>query len=318
MTTFLLRSVPERWRVQVITGKVVTCTHSPVSSSFKPHSRGHCLWRLRPDAWRVGATAKPAAAMQLAGASFRIGFILLLLAILSGPPAKADEVRVAVASNFRPAMTALTERFEQLSRHKIIAIHGSTGKHYAQIVNGAPFDAFFAADAERPLRLEAERRIVPASRFTYAIGKLVLWSPDPGRVDSEGRVLRDGEFMHLAIANPELAPYGAAARQVLQHLGLWERLTDRLVRGENIAQTFQFVASGNAELGFVARAQLIGTDHGQQGSSWEPPQSLYDLIEQQAVLLRDSAAGREFMVFTQSEAARALIRSSGYDVPDVQ
>jgi len=256
--------------------------------------------------------------MQLGGPSFRIGSILLLLAILSGSPAKADEVRVAVASNFRPAMTALAEQFEQISRHEIIAIHGSTGKHYAQIVNGAPFDAFFAADAERPLRLETERRIVPASRLTYAIGKLVLWSPDPDRIDSDGRVLRDGEFTHLAIANPELAPYGEAARQVLQHLGLWERLAERLVRGENIGQTFQFVASGNAELGFVARAQLIGTDHGRLGSSWEPPQSLYDLIEQQAVLLRDSAAGREFMAFIQSKEARALIRSSGYDVPDVQ
>lgn len=256
--------------------------------------------------------------MQPAGRFLRPWFILLLLTILPGPPALADELRVAVASNFRPAMTALAERFEQRSRHRITLIHGSTGKHYAQIVNGAPFDAFFAADKTRPLRLEAEQRIVPGSRFTYAMGKLVLWSPDPGRVDGAGRVLRDGSFNHLAIANPDLAPYGAAARQVLQRLGYWQPLSGRLVRGENIGQTFQFVVSGNAELGLVARAQLVDRGRALTGSSWEPPQSLYDPIEQQAVLLRDSAAGREFMAYVQSVEARALIRSNGYDVPDVQ
>jgi molybdate transport system substrate-binding protein len=242
----------------------------------------------------------------------------VFLTILLAPPSLlADEVRVAVASNFRPAMNATVERFEQQSGHEVTLVSGSTGKHYAQIVNGAPFDAFFAADAARPRRLETEQRIVPGSRFTYAIGELVLWSPDPARIDAEGRVLRTGAFAHLAIANPGLAPYGAAARQVLQRLGLWELLAERLVRGENIGQTFQFVITGNAELGFVARAQLA-----QQpafgGSSWEPPQSLYDPIEQQAVLLRDSPAGQAFMAFVKSEEARALIRAYGYDVPDVQ
>jgi len=241
----------------------------------------------------------------------------LLIALLFSLSAGADEIRVAVASNFREAMEAAAERFEQRLGHEITLISGSTGKHYAQIVNGAPFDAFFAADSARPQRLEAERRIVPGSRFTYAVGKLVLWSSHEDVVELGGQLLRTDLFRHLAIANPELAPYGAAARQVLQALGLWEQLSDRLVRGENIGQTFQFVVTGNAELGFVARAQLAQPP-GFGGSAWEPPQSLYDPIEQQAVLLRDSPAGRAFMAFVKSEEARALIRAYGYDVPDVQ
>jgi molybdate transport system substrate-binding protein len=233
-------------------------------------------------------------------------------------PANADELRVAVASNFRLAMTATATRFEAISGHRVKLIPGSTGKHYAQIVNGAPFDAFFAADAERPRLLELDRRIVPGSRFTYGIGKLVLWSATGNLVDPDGAILRAGTFDHLAIANPELAPYGAAARQLLQALGLWESLAGKLVRGENIGQTFQFVVSGNAELGLVALAQLANPDQRFGGSAWEPPQALYDPIEQQAVLLNDSPAGRDFMAFMRSAEARALIRTYGYDVPDVQ
>jgi molybdate transport system substrate-binding protein len=225
---------------------------------------------------------------------------------------------VAVASNFRLVMDELAARFESDGGHEVLVIAGSTGKHYAQIVNGAPYDAFFAADTERPLRLESERRTVPGSRYTYALGKLVLWSPRAGFVDPQGNVLRTDSFEHLAIANPKLAPYGAAARQVLQSLGLWESLTDRLVRGENIAQAFQFVASGNADLGFASRAQLAIPGRSFGGSGWEPPQSLYAPIDQQAVLLRNSAAAEAFMAFVKSPEARALIRTYGYDVPDVQ
>lgn len=246
-------------------------------------------------------------------------FLGLLLAALVAPQClSADELRVAVASNFRQAMEALAGEFESETGHRITVIAGSTGKHYAQIVNGAPFDAFLAADAERPLRLEREQRIVPGSRFTYAVGKLVLWSPQEGFVDPEGFVLTGGAFDHLAIANPPLAPYGAAARQVLESLGLWEQLGGKLVRGENIGQTFQFVVSGNADLGFVARAQLEAPGRAFGGSAWEPPQSLYSPIEQQAVLLRGTAAGRDFLAWLQTDEARALIRAYGYDVPDVQ
>ena len=244
-------------------------------------------------------------------------FLFLLLGLLASA-AGADEIRVAVASNFRPAMSAAAARFTQSSGHDVTLIPGSTGKHYAQIVNGAPFDAFFAADRRRPLLLEREQRIVPGSRFTYAIGKLVLWSATEGLVGPDGAILQAGTFDHLAIANPELAPYGAAARQVLQALGLWEALAGQLVRGENINQAFQFVVSGNAQLGFVARAQLDMPGRPRHGSAWEPPQALYDPIEQQAVLLRDAPAPRAFMSFMRSKEAGALIRAYGYDVPDVQ
>ena len=256
--------------------------------------------------------------MRTATRNKPLHLLLAWLLLLPSAEAVADEIRVAVASNFRHAMDAATIRFEQQSGHRVTLIPGSTGKHYAQIVNGAPFDAFFAADSERPRRLDVEDRVVPGTRFTYAVGKLVLWSPEPGRVDSTGRVLKSGAFAHLAIANPDLAPYGAAARQVLQALGLWDGLTGKVVRGENIGQAFQFVLSGNAELGFVSRSQLTIPSRDFGGSSWEPQQALYDPIEQQAVLLKDSPVGRGFMAFMQGEEARALIRSYGYDVPDVQ
>lgn len=239
----------------------------------------------------------------------------LLLALVLPQTLAADEIRVAVASNFRPALAAAAERFQRSSGHEVVLIPGSTGKHYAQIVNGAPFDAFFAADAERPRRLEEERRSVPGSRFTYAIGRLVLWSPDADRVDPAGDVLKSDAFRHLAIANPELAPYGAAARSVLQALGQWETLGPKLVRGENIAQTFQFVISGNAQLGFVARSQLEAPGQAFGGSSWLPPQELYAPIEQQAVLLRETPAARSFMTFMRGEEARAIVRAYGYDSP---
>lgn len=243
----------------------------------------------------------------------------LLLAWLSGwaipSPLQADEIRVAVASNFRQALAAAAERFEESSGHAVVLISGSTGKHYAQIRNGAPYDAFFAADVDKPRRLEEERRIVPGSRFTYAIGQLVLWSADPALVDSAGEVLKSDRFRHLAIANPELAPYGAAARSLLQALDLWDALAPKLVRGEDIGQTFQFVMSANAELGFVARSQVEAPGREFTGSSWQPPQALYPPIEQQAVLLQDSPAGRIFMAFMQGDEARAIVRAYGYDSP---
>lgn len=229
--------------------------------------------------------------------------------------AAADELRVATASNFREAMEALADRYEQLHGSRPTPIYGSTGKHYAQIVNGAPFDAYFAADVERPQRLEAEGRIVPGTRFTYALGRLLLWSPRPDRVDPQGLVLQRDDFRHLAIANPDLAPYGAAARSVLQRLGRWEALQPKLVRGENIAQTFQFVMSGNAELGFVAGSQLAAPGRSFGGSSWTPPADFHPPIEQQAVLLSDTPAGRAFLDWVRGEEALTLIRAHGYDSP---
>ncbi len=229
--------------------------------------------------------------------------------------ASAAEIRVAVASNFRPVMQVLAKRFEARTGHDVILIFGSTGKQYAQIKHGAPFDAFFAADAQHPLQLEQDGTAVAGTRFTYAIGKLVLWSPVTGFVDPAGEVLRTGTFKHLAIANPELAPYGRAAQEVLRAIGLWEPLTARLVRGENIAQAFQFVTSGSAELGFVANAQIRQPGKPQNGSYWDIPQALYSPIEQQAVLLRDAEPARAFLQFTQSWEALKVIATFGYAAP---
>jgi molybdate transport system substrate-binding protein len=194
-------------------------------------------------------------------------------------------------------------------------IFGSTGKHYAQIKNGAPFDAFFAADVRRPELLEKEGVALPGSRFTYAIGKLVLWSPKTGYVDPDASILERGEFHHLAIANPKLAPYGKAAQEILQALGLWDRHSGRLVRGENIGQTFQFVDSGNAEFGFVAYSQVKHPNQPIKGSFWEVPQSLYTPIKQQAVLLKDKEAARVFLSFVRSDEALKIIHDYGYDTP---
>lgn len=227
----------------------------------------------------------------------------------------ADEIHVAVASNFTKTIKALAGRFEASSGHRVTLSFGSTGKHYAQIKNGAPFDAFFAADVKRPELLDKEGVALPGSRFTYAIGKIVLWSPKRGAVDAEGKVLEEWKFRHLAIANPKLAPYGRAARQVLQDRGIWEALQDRMVRGENIGQTFQFVKSGNAELGFVALSQIIDPGHAIEGSLWKVPQSLYTPIEQQAVLLRESDAARAFLAFVKNDESLEIIHGFGYATP---
>jgi molybdate transport system substrate-binding protein len=234
------------------------------------------------------------------------------LALLLPGQSCAAELRIAVASNFTGAMSELAARFEENTGHEVKLSTGSTGKHYAQIINGAPFDLFFAADVHRPELLEAENHAVTGTRFTYAVGKLVLWSPDPGFVDAQGAVLRKGEYRFLAIANPRLAPYGRAAREVLDRLGLWEALGTRIVRGENIAQAYQFVSSGNAELGFIASSQVSDSEH---GSSWDVPREMYTSIRQQAVLLKDTGAGRAFIGFVRSEEALRIIGNYGYFRP---
>jgi molybdate transport system substrate-binding protein len=242
--------------------------------------------------------------------------MLMTLALALPGPSRADAIRVATASNFRNAMVALAQEFEQASGHRVVPIYGSTGKLYAQIINGAPFDAFFAADTRRPERLVQDGLAVPGSRFTYARGRLVLWSPKAAYVDDQGRVLVQGNFQRLAIANPELAPYGAAARDVLESLGLWQLLSQRLVQGENIGQTFLFVRSGNAELGFVAWPQLVSGAQRVEGSLWLVPENLYHPVEQQAVALTDTDATRTFLSFVRSKEAAGIIQSFGYATPE--
>ena len=239
-------------------------------------------------------------------------FILYVMAPAIG---HGEEIRVAAASNFRPAMKALAKRFEANTGVELTLIFGSTGKQYAQIRNGAPFDVFLAADTERPALLEQEGMAVAGSRFTYALGKLVLWSPKKDVVDSQGLVLQHGEFRRLAIANPGLAPYGKAAQQTLESLGLWDKLDERLVLGENIGQTFHFVSSGAAELGLVALSQIKHPGRPIKGSYWEVPHTLFEPIEQQAVLLKESAAARQFLEFIRSWPAMKVIAEFGYGAP---
>lgn len=248
--------------------------------------------------------------------NFRLSLIpaLVLSCVLSSSQSLAAEIRVAAASNFARAMISLASDFEENSGHKVKLVFGSTGKHYAQIHNGAPFDVFFAADIKRPRLLEEQGIAIAGSRFTYAKGKLILWSHMPNYVDSEGEVLRHGSFEHLAIANPNLAPYGRAAREVLKYRGLWDEMKQKVVRGENIGQAFQFVSSGNAELGFVAFSQLKNIDEPIAGSYWEVPQSLYTPIEQQAVLLTDNEAGRSFISYIKSKPALKIISNHGYEI----
>ncbi|MBD3609479.1 MAG: molybdate ABC transporter substrate-binding protein [Gammaproteobacteria bacterium] len=241
--------------------------------------------------------------------------LLILIFSLFGPALMAGEARIAVASNFSDAMRELAKSYQAHTGNTVTLIFGSTGKHFAQVVHGAPFDAFFAADIKRPRLLEQQGYTVPSSRFTYAIGQIVLWSPKQKLVDNQGQILKSDNFRYLAIANPKLAPYGKAGQQVLQSHQLWRKLQGQLVRGENIGQTYQFVKSGNAELGFVAYSQIIKHSG---GSYWRVPQSLYNPIQQQAVLLKDNPVAADFLLYVKSDAGQQIIRDFGYEVADVK
>ncbi|MCL5777459.1 molybdate ABC transporter substrate-binding protein [Limibaculum sp. FT325] len=249
--------------------------------------------------------------LHLAGA-------LILAAALAMVPQRAGaaDALIAVATNFLDTARAVAEGFEARTGHRVTFTAGATGKLYAQIAAGAPFDVLLAADQARPALLEAEGRAVAGSRFTYATGRLALWSADPARVGPDGAaVLEAGDFRVLAIANPDLAPYGIAARETLQSLGLWDRLGPRVVMGQNIGQTLALVATGNAELGLVALAALRAPGSTLGGSAWEVPADLHAPIRQDAVLLARGAenpAARAFLDHLQGPEARAVIARFGY------
>lgn len=225
------------------------------------------------------------------------------------------EVSVAVAANFTAPMQKLAQIFEEVTGHKAVLSFGSTGNFYAQIRNGAPFQVFLAADDETPIKLADEGFAVATSRFTYASGRLALWSKQPGFVDDQGEVLRSGKFQRLAIANPKLAPYGSAAIETLTKMGLLADLQRKIVQGENIAQTYQFVATENAQLGFIALSQILHEGKIAQGSAWVVPSGLHAPIQQDAILLAkglNQPAATALLSFLRSERAKALIRSYGY------
>jgi molybdate transport system substrate-binding protein len=247
---------------------------------------------------------------------------LILLSILTAGAAHAPaaEVRVAVAANFAACLEALAGPFAQQTGHDLVVIQGSTGRHHAQIVAGAPFDVFLAADARRPADLERRGLVVPGSRFCYAVGELVLWWPDPPRPvpDDLRTALLAPDLQHLALANPRLAPYGEAAVQTLESLDLPSGVPYERVQGQNIVQTWQFVASGNAEAGLVARSLLAAADTDPAGLVLTVPPTRHDPIEQHAVLLRGARqpeAAAALLDFLRGEAAGAIIASFGYRVP---
>ena len=240
---------------------------------------------------------------------------LFTLSALCLSVAHADEVQVAVAANFTAPIQAIAADFEKDTGHKLVASYGATGQFYTQIKNGAPFEVFLAADDSTPAKLEKEGDTVAGSRFTYAVGTLALWSAKQGYVDDKGEVLKANQYQHLSIANPKAAPYGLAATEVLDKLKLTEATKAKIVEGQNISQAYQFVSTGNAELGFVALSQIYKDGKVTSGSAWIVPSNLYSPIKQDAVVLakgKDNAAAKALMDYLKGPKAAAIIKSYGY------
>ena len=232
-------------------------------------------------------------------------------------PAQADEIPVAVAANFTAPMKQIAAQFERDTGHRAKLSFGATGALFAQISNGAPFGVFLSADDKATARLAQEGNAVAATEFTYAKGKLILWSADSALVDSAGKVLATGDFKRLAIANPMTAPYGTAAVEYLKKVGLYDDLKAKLVTGTNITQTYQFVSSGNAQLGFVALSQVYKEGKYSHGSAWMVPADSYSPIRQNAILLnpgKTNAAAKALMDYLQSKPAQVIIKSYGYEL----
>ena len=247
----------------------------------------------------------------------RVSRLAPLLAAFALGTAHADEVQVAVAANFTAPIQAIAADFEKDTGHKLVAAYGATGQFYTQIKNGAPFEVFLSADDTTAQKLESEGATVKGSRFTYAVGTLALWSAKEGYVDAKGDVLKKNQFKHLSIANPKTAPYGLAATQLLAREGLSDQVKDKLVEGQNITQAYQFVSTGNAELGFVALSQIYKDGKVTGGSAWIVPASLHDPIKQDAVILnkgKDSAATKALVDYLKGPKAAAVIKSYGYEL----
>ncbi|KFE48033.1 molybdate ABC transporter substrate-binding protein [Pseudomonas congelans] len=242
---------------------------------------------------------------------------VLAFAASAAASASADEVQVAVAANFTAPIQAIATDFEKDTGHKLVAAFGATGQIYTQIKNGAPFEVFLSADDTTPAKLEQEGDTVKGSRFTYAVGTLALWSAKDGYVDSKGQVLKANQYQHLSIANPKTAPYGLAATQVLSKLGLTDATKAKIVEGQSITQAYQFVSTGNAELGFVALSQIYKDGKLTSGSAWIVPDDLHDPIKQDAVILnkgKDSAAAKALVEYLKGPKAAAIIKSFGYQL----
>lgn len=255
--------------------------------------------------------------MTLRASRFAPACLASLIAVCASSGALADEVQVAVAANFTAPIQVIAADFEKDTGHKLIAAYGATGQFYTQIKNGAPFEVFLAADDTTPQKLEKEGDTVKGSRFTYAIGTLALWSAKQGYVDAKGEVLLKNQYQHLSIANPKAAPYGLAATQVLAKLKLTEATQPKLVEGQNITQAYQFVSTGNAELGFVALSQIYKDGKVSSGSAWVVPADMHDPIKQDAVILnkgKDNPAAKALVEYLKGPKAAAVIKSYGYQL----
>lgn len=255
--------------------------------------------------------------MTLRASRFAPACLASLIAVFASSGAVADEVQVAVAANFTAPIQAIAADFEKDTGHKLVAAYGATGQFYTQIKNGAPFEVFLAADDTTPEKLEKEGDTVKGSRFTYAIGTLALWSAKQGYVDGKGEVLLKNQYQHLSIANPKAAPYGLAATQVLAKLKLTEATQAKLVEGQNITQAYQFVSTGNAELGFVALSQIYRDGKVSSGSAWVVPADMHDPIKQDAVILnkgKDNPAAKALVEYLKGPKAAAVIKSYGYQL----
>lgn len=248
----------------------------------------------------------------------KLGFALALaaLSLLAGAPAHADDALVAVAANFAGAVEAIGEAFARDTGHSIQVTTGATGKLYAQIGEGAPFAILLSADAKTPAKLEAEGMAVAGTRFTYAVGKLSLWSADSGRIGADPQAaLMSADTLHVAIANPDLAPYGVVAREALTAMGLWETIQPKMVMGENVGQTFSMVDSGAAQMGFIATSAVQAPGKEPLGSRYDVPQELFNPILQDAVLLKageGNVAAIAFLDYLKGDKAKAIIASFGY------
>jgi molybdate transport system substrate-binding protein len=231
----------------------------------------------------------------------------------------AGEIQAAVASNFYSPFKKIARQFEKETGHKVQIISGSTGKLYAQIMHGAPFELFLAADQRRPKLLEKNGNAVSGTRFAYALGKITLWSANPNAISEDGEsTLKAKNFTHIAIANPKTAPYGKAALQTMQKLGLWNEVRPLIVQGENIGQTFQFVASQNAQLGFVALSQILDPKNKFEGKRWDVPEKFYDPLKQDIVILKkgkSNPSAKALWKYLQSNAAKLIIKKYGYGLP---
>lgn len=240
-------------------------------------------------------------------------FAFLLATGVASPTLFAGQITIAVTHDFDFTLEELKQEFDKNSSHEITIIPGPSSRHYGEIINGAPFDIFLSDDTQRPAVLEEEMKIVPGSRFTYAVSKLVLWSVDNRILTPE--VLKEQNFRLLAVTNPRLSAYGKAAQQTLETLSVWDDLQEKLVFGENIGQTYQFAISGDVDMALIAFSQIVYGDYMQAGNYWLIPKIWYSAIELQGVQLTDNPAAREFLEFMQSDQARQIILGNGFDVP---